>query len=202
MKYDAPRNRLLLGVETTGSSAFNPGVDDKNGLWELDLSNEKLKQLLSVEAGEVLGDSIGMDDDYLYVASTLWVVKYDLARNKGQYLSFKPGTLSGSYIKQIHLTKDTPRGSGWAQSDNANPGIQQVINNWLWLGSPFSRIAADGKTIEMLNPRPIPDAPALGTVVVSREVGKNRLVIGDLHELVMVTLKNAPSTTKPDHVAQ
>jgi hypothetical protein len=202
MTYDAPRKRLLLATEMAPSSKDSWRLC-RGGLWEMKVPSGKLKQLLTERPSLDMGKLRGLDADTLVCATTLWVVKYDLNKDRGEYMSWKPGTLSESYIRELPLKKSTPRGTGWAEPRDEQAGMRWVIDHWLWLGDPFSRISADGRTVQALDPQLMAGAKPIGPVWTILPAGDDRLLLGDIRQLYVVKLKTettsaAPPATSPN----
>ncbi|MGD0770271.1 MAG: hypothetical protein ABSB42_18970 [Tepidisphaeraceae bacterium] len=184
MADDRPRHRLLLGVAELGPDS-NERWD--SGLYQLDAATGKIEHLLN-QSTLNFGQYIGIDHDSLFAANTIWVVQFDLDKNKGRYFSFKPGTIDPVYIQGMDLDPDTVKGSGWSEPDNAREGDRKVIDGWLWIGQPFSRVSADAKSIEMLSPKVDPNNPPLGSIWIIEPAGKNQVVLGDSNQLYLLSL--------------
>ena len=69
--------------------------------------------------------------------------------------------------------------------------MRWVIDNWLWSGDPFSRISADGRTVQMLDPQLMRGAKPIGPVWTMLPAGDNRLLLGDIRQLYVVKLKSS-----------
>jgi hypothetical protein len=192
---DAPRHRLLLGVDQDspdiGTHWNIPWQFQKGGLWQLDLSKGKLKQLLTVDSALDLGHFRGIDGDSLFISMPMWVVRYDLATSRGEYASYKPGSMAPTYIRQIHLQSSTPRGTIWADPDWETAGNRVVIHNWLWVGEPFSRISADGKTVQLLDPKISSTADPADHITTIMPVSQNQILIGDRKEMFVLMMTTA-----------
>jgi hypothetical protein len=159
---DPANNRLILEASQGGSS--HGWQSCRGGLWQIEAGDGSMKHLVTSDSGLDLGRFMGIDGDSLYVATTLWVVEYNLKTNKAKYVSFKTGSIKPNYIKDLDLNKETLRGTGWALPDNEQPGGRTVIDHWLWLGGPLRRVSADGQTTESLSTQLTPEGQPLDTV--------------------------------------
>jgi hypothetical protein len=186
---DPERKRLLMGVTQRGTN-IKGWEACRGGLWEVETGKNVVKRLLTSAAEVDVGSFRGIDHDALITANRIWVVQFELAQNKAKYLSFKPKEgVKDSYIKELPLKKETPRGSGWADGDMEEGAFRTVIDNWLWAGDPFRRISANGKTVELLDGKLAPDAQPIGPVWTMERAGDHRLVLGDIRQLYVVTLR-------------
>ena len=186
---DSPRKRLLLSV---GQYSQRPGErwdDCRGGLWQFDTANGQMKHLLTAASGLDLGPARGVDHGFLYAATTLWVVEYDLAKDRARYSSFKPGSITESYIRELPIESAAMKGAGWSEPDSERPGTRRVIDRWLWIGQPFSRISADAKTVEQLDGRLAAGKEPIGPVSIMEPAAGIRLILGDRRQLYVVTLR-------------
>jgi hypothetical protein len=187
MTADPPRNQILLGARESGSGGNWDQI--RAGLWRYDVAADKFKKVLTVGSALNVGLFRGIDQDSLFMATTLWVVQYDLKTNSAQYASFKLGTINESYIRELQIKKETMKGAGWAEPDTQRPGARRVINNWLWMGEPFSRISSDAKTVEPLDAQLASDCKPIGPVWTIEWASRNQLLLGDIRQLYVVGLK-------------
>jgi hypothetical protein len=200
MVDDTPRKRLLLGIGQQGERAGMRWDECRGGLWQLDTTNGELQRLLTTATGLHLGHARGIDHDSLFTANTLWVVQYDLETSVARYASFKPNMVPDEYIREMSIGEKTIKGAGWAEPDTERAGTRRVIERWLWLGEPFSRISADARTVELLDAQLMPNAQPIGPVWTMEPIGANRLILGDIRQLYLATLHNPSDETPGVHV--
>ena len=81
-----------------------------------------------------------------------------------------------------------PRRRGPVGDADAREGERKVINGWLWIGQPFSRVSADAKSLEMLDAKVDSSKPPLGPIWIIEPAGTNQIVLGDSNQLFLLTL--------------
>lgn len=187
MADDEPHHRLLLGVDESVPPPDNRWDECRGGLWQLSPTTGEMNHIITaMDLG--FGLDIGIDHDSLFAANTIWVVQFNLQNNSGRYFSFKPGTINPEYIQGMDPDPNTVKGTGWSEPDNAREGDRKVIDGWLWIGQPFSRVSADAKSIEMLNTKLDPNNPPLGPIWIIEPIGTNQVVLGDSNQLYLLSL--------------
>ena len=182
---DAARNRLMIGIEENEPGS-RPWHLSRGGLWQWNIANGEMKHLLSCVP--TLGLLRGVEGETLCVATTLWVVKYDLARDAARYASVTPGMVEGEFIHEMDSHQAELSGTGWAEPHTELPGTRGVIDGRLWMGDTFSRLSADGQMIEKLDAQLMPDAKPIGPVWTMLPAPGHRLVLGDIRQLYAVQL--------------
>ena len=200
MVDDAPRNRLILSVGQYSVVANTRWSDMRGGLWFYDTTNGRMDQQVTTTSGLDLGSLRGIDHDALFTANTIWVARHDLETNQSKYLSYKPGMLDGNYVAELAVREKTIKGTGWSDPGTERAGTRRVIDGWLWLGEPFSRISGDTRTVELLDAQLKPDAKPIGPVWTMEHIGLNRILLGDIRQLYVATLHNPSDATQGTHI--
>jgi hypothetical protein len=188
MVADRAHNRLLLGVEEYGNRSRN-WDDAMGGLWQMDGGGGGMTHLLRTASDFGIGLFRGIDHGSLFTATTVCVIQTDLKTSQGRFVSISPAERTRDFIRDFGPGKETREGTGWDEPGTQQPGGRTVIDNWLWLGEPFSRISADGTTTQLLDAQLAPDSKPIGPVWTMERAGTNQLVLGDIRQLYVVKLR-------------
>ena len=132
MTADSENDRILL-------YALKGRRENPTGLWSINPSDNKLKQLIHFNSGCNNASFTGMDK--LLISDSFSTFTYDLNSRKTRLIN--------SFHKMSPLTDLEFKDSGAGTFRDIGPKI--LVNNWLWSADYFGRISPDPKTQEVFN---------------------------------------------------